>query len=223
MPKLPTILLRSIFCALVALVLIVPSTQAQLVGLTDKNETPNDIQTIGLPVQTDDEECEELLADETFDGIADCFLAKATVDFDSGTMLLEGTICDTPMVFVGVPGGDVLELPILSASGTAVLVDLMGFVGPATCVVILDCPCEICTLDVTFGTQGPTGPTGPMGPPGPPGPTGPTGPTGPQGPTGPTGPPGKGKGKASAMFADQSCPEGQYVGGFNSLGAIVCR
>lgn len=50
------------------------------------------------PAGGDDELCDELLADESFDGIASCFLAKATVDFLAGTLLIEGTICDAPNV-----------------------------------------------------------------------------------------------------------------------------
>jgi hypothetical protein len=87
--------------------------------------------------------------------------------------------------------------------------------------VIVDCPCEICTLDVTIGTQGPTGPQGPQGEVGP---QGPAGPAGPQGPTGPTGPAGKGggKGKACPIELPQACPSGQYVYGFDEDGNILC-
>ena len=152
MPKMLNILLRSALCALVALVLVVPSAQAQRVGFGEEAvpETPH---LIGLPVITDDEECDELLADETFDGIADCYLAKATVDFASGTILLEGMICDNPELYIGVPGGDTIQLQILDSGETFLLADLMGNLGPATCVFLLDCPCEICTLDVTLGDR----------------------------------------------------------------------
>ena len=222
MPKMWNILLRGTMCALVALVLVVPSAQAQRVGLGDNFETPDMNQVIGLPVQTDDEECEELLGDEAFDGIADCYLAKATVDFASGTILLEGTICENPKLFIGVPGGDTLELDILDSGEDFILAHLGGNLGPATCVFLLDCPCEICTIDVTLGTQGPTGPQGPQGKIGPPGPPGPTGATGPQGLTGPTGPAGKGKGKGGGVPYPQQCPDGEFVFGFDDEGAVMC-
>ena len=222
MPKMWKILLRGTLCALVALVLVVPSAQAQRVGFGE-NMSPDPLTEVGLPVQTDDEECEELLGDEAFDGIADCYLAKATVDFASGTILLEGVICDFPDVFIGVPGGDTIQLQVLDSGEDFVLVDLGGNLGPATCVFMVDCPCEICTIDVTLGTQGPTGPQGPQGKIGPPGPPGPTGPMGPQGPTGPTGPAGKGKGKGGGVPFPQQCPDGQFVYGFTEEdGTIMC-
>jgi hypothetical protein len=223
MPKLRTVFLSTL-CALLAMVLVVPSAQAQRVGFGENIEEPDMNTVIGLPVQTDDERCEELLADETFDGIADCFLAKATIDFVAGTMLIEGTICDSPHVYIGVEGGDVVELNVLDSNDAFALVDLAGMSGPATCIVIVECPCEICSMDLTIGTQGPTGPTGPVGPMGPQGPPGPAGPPGPTGPTGPTGPPGKsGKGgKGAGIPLPQTCPPGEFVYGFDEGGNILC-
>jgi hypothetical protein len=211
-------------CALLAMVLFVPSAQAQRVGFGENIEAPDSQNEVGLPVQTDDEMCEELLADESFDGIADCFLSKATIDFVAGTIMIEGAICDSPDVFIGVQGGDVVELNVLDSGANFVLADLDGMTGPATCIVIVDCPCEICSMDVTIGAQGPTGPVGPQGPAGqagPPGPPGPPGPTGPMGPTGPAGKSGKG-GKGAGIPLPQACPTGQYVYGFDAGGNILC-
>jgi hypothetical protein len=67
------------------------------------------------------------------------------------------------------------------------------------------------------GATGATGPAGPAGPTGPKGDTGATGATGPAGPAGPIGPPGPG-----VDLANQTCPTGAFVTGFNSLGNIVC-
>jgi hypothetical protein len=222
MPKLRTVFLSTL-CALLAMALFVPSAQAQRAGFVQSSD-PADAQIeVGLPVQTDDELCEELLEDETFDGIADCFLSKATIDFVSGTMLIEGTICDSPDVLIGVEGGDVVELNVLDSGENFVLVDLAGMTGPATCIVIVDCPCEICSMDVTIGAQGPTGPAGPQGVQGKQGPPGPPGEPGPPGPPGPTGPPGKsGKGKGAGIPLPQACPDGEFVYGFNDDGEILC-
>ena len=222
MPKLRTVFVSTV-CALLAMVLFVPSAQAQRVGFGENIEAPDSQNEVGLPVGTDDEMCEELLADETFDGIADCFLAKATIDFVSGTIMIEGTICDAPDVFIGVEGGEVVELNVLDSGENFVLADLAGMTGPATCIVIVDCPCEVCSMDVTIGTQGPTGPVGPQGVQGKVGPPGPPGPTGPEGPVGPTGPAGKGgKGKGAGIPLPQTCPAGEYVYGFDDDGNILC-
>ena len=222
MPKLRTVFLSTL-CALLAMALFVPSAQAQRVGFGEAIPAEDANNEVGLPIMTDDEMCEELLADETFDGIADCFLAKATIDFVGGTIMIEGTICDSPDVFIGVEGGDVVELNVLDSGDNFVLADLGGMTGPATCIVIVECPCEICSMDVTIGAQGPTGPVGPQGIQGKVGPPGPPGPTGATGPMGPTGPPGKGgKGKGSAIPLPQACPDGQYVYGFDANGNILC-
>ena len=223
MPKLRTVFLSTL-CALLAMALFVPSAQAQRVGFGESVDAPDANNEVGIPIYTDDELCEELLADETFDGIADCFLSKATIDFVAGTILIEGTICDSPDVFIGVEGGDVAELNVLDSGEDFLLADLGGMTGPATCIVIVDCPCEICSMDVTIGTQGPTGPTGPQGVQGKVGPPGPPGPTGPTGPVGPTGPPGKSTKngpKGGGIPLPQACDAGEYVYGFNEAGEMM--
>lgn len=62
----------------------------------------------------------------------------------------------------------------------------------------------------------PVGPEGPAGPPGPVGVQGDAGPAGAVGPVGPQGPAG------NLALAGQSCPEGQFVTGFDSLGDLIC-
>jgi hypothetical protein len=210
-----------------ALLLVALPVMAQS-NMSSRPEVPTETRVIGLPVQTDDELCEDLLADEDFDGIADCFIAKATIDFPTGTIQLEGSFCEYPTVSIGVPGGSIQELLVTGADDHTIVADLAGNTGAMTVVIIVECPCEICVMDVTIGTQGPTGAQGPQGPQGPPGPQGPQGPPGQDGPpgatgpTGPTGPPGKGKGKGGGIPLPQSCPAGQFVTGFNAAGQIIC-
>ena len=67
------------------------------------------------------------------------------------------------------------------------------------------------------GEPGPDGPQGPQGPQGVQGQPGPQGPPGPEGPQGPQGPPG------NLALAGQTCPQGQFVTGFDTSGNIVCQ
>jgi hypothetical protein len=194
-------------------------------GSNDSVDVLEEEASIGVPIQSHDEECEELLSDEDFDGISDCVLAKASVDLESGTILLEGRICDAPSIAIAVPGGTFEPLEIISSDETSILALLGDNTGPATCVIIVDCPCEVCTMDVAIGGTGGggTGPTGPPGETGDPGPPGPPGDDGDTGATGPTGPPGKGsKGKGSGIPLPQLCPDGQFVFGFSPTGEILC-
>jgi len=69
------------------------------------------------------------------------------------------------------------------------------------------------------GATGATGPAGPAGPAGPKGDTGATGATGPAGPAGPAGPKGD---PGELVLANQTCPAGAFVTGFNAVGHIVC-
>ena len=80
MPKLRTVFLSTL-CALLAMALFVPSAQAQRVGFSENVELPGTETEVGIPVYTDDEMCEELLADETFDGIADCMQAMGAAGY----------------------------------------------------------------------------------------------------------------------------------------------
>jgi len=129
-----------------------------------------------------------------------CSIAKAVVDTAKGTLVLKGSFCDDPAVYAGQSGGDFAELPIVFADDDEIKVKLGPIGALETCVVVVECPCQTCVIDVAVGTgggkQGPPGPTGPKGPTGATGPSGKgvPGPTGPKGPTGPTGPSGSGKG-----------------------------
>lgn len=66
------------------------------------------------------------------------------------------------------------------------------------------------------GAVGPIGPEGPAGPQGPQGIQGPAGPQGSEGPVGPEGPAG------NLAIAGKTCPQGQFVTGFDSAGDLVC-
>ena len=69
------------------------------------------------------------------------------------------------------------------------------------------------------GDQGPQGITGAVGPPGQQGGSGPQGEEGPPGPTGQNGEPGR---SGNYLLAEQTCPTGQAVSGFNANNDIVC-
>ena len=77
-------------------------------------------------------------------------------------------------------------------------------------------PSEIGISWSQTGPQGPPGPQGVQGPKGDTGATGATGATGPAGPAGPKGDPGE------LSLANQTCPTGAFVTGFDSVGHIVC-
>jgi len=151
----------------------------------------------------------------------ECELAKATVDADTQTMLLQGSFCAHPWVFGGQPGGEFAQLEVLAADPSSILVAVDGVGDPDTCVIEVECPCEDCIMEVAFGTgdgdigpTGPTGPTGPAnGPPGPTGPTGPEGPTGPQGATGTNGLPGPAGPTGPQGATGATGPTGQTLSG----------
>lgn len=151
--------------------------------------------------------------DETDDLILDCTVAKATVDFASDTLLLQGNFCDEPRVLLGVAGGSVEPLTVLDSDAGFILSSLDGRTTSSTHLVLVECPCESCAVDVTLGRAGPTGPVGPQGATGDAGGQGPSGATGPAGATGPTGPP------APPYYGPYfpvplACPEGQFVFSF---------
>ena len=72
------------------------------------------------------------------------------------------------------------------------------------------------------GPVGPEGPTGPKGEPGPEGATGPRGDPGAQGSTGPKGELGPSGPAGESRLADQKCPNGEFVSGFDALGGVIC-
>jgi hypothetical protein len=209
---------RIMLLAILALVIAVPA-QAQNLDFGQRPDDNAGENSVGLPVGGDDELC-DTDADEA--GELECFVSYAQVDVDAGIIWLSGMFCDNPEVFVGTPGGDFAPVVVLDATGDSVHAEFPAG-GPASCVVLVDCPCEVCGIDVTTGIQGPTGPPGANGADGPPGADGADGPPGPPGPTGPTGPPGKGgKGKGGGIPLPQQCPEGGAVIGFTPEGIIKC-
>jgi hypothetical protein len=169
------------------------------------------LNTIGLPV-FDDEVCDDAMDDEVDDELG-CFVTKVVVDLDApASATLFGEFCPNPEVSVGQSDGSLQPRLILSNGDNFITVDITGNTDAMTQLYVVECPCQVCSTDVTIGTQGPTGPqgaqgkqgpqgaqgkqgpAGPQGPQGKQGPPGPTGPTGLKGPTGPTGPPGTGDG-----------------------------
>jgi Collagen triple helix repeat (20 copies) len=103
--------------------------------------------------------------------------------------------------------------------------------------------CRPSEIAIRWSQTGPQGPPGPQGPTGPQGPKGDTGATGPQGPAGPQGPKGDtgATGPQGAIgpqgatgaagpagppgqigLANQTCPAGAFVTGFDAVGHIVC-
>ena len=152
--------------------------------------------------------------DELPDGILDCRITKTTVDVATNTLLVEGSFCEAPPVLLGTAGGSMEPLTVLDSGEEFILADLDGHATSSTRLVLIECPCETCTIDVTLGTPGPTGPLGPTGPMGPSGHTGPQGPpgaTGGQGHVGPTGPIGE---PGPQFWLPQECPDGEYIAGF---------
>jgi hypothetical protein len=148
--------------------------------------------------------------DEAPDGILDCMVSKATVDFAAGTLLVEGIFCEDPRVLLGTAGGSTELLALLDHGERFLLADLGEHVTASTRIVMIECPCETCTVDVTLGTLGPTGPVGPQGTLGAMGEQGVTGPTGPTGIQGPSGPPGPQDPSLELPF---TCEDGEYFAG----------
>jgi len=169
----------------------------------------------------DDEIC-DAMTDEHPDVVTTCRLAYAVEDSPVGLLELSGSFCDAPDVFAGVAGGVLAPLVVLSHDATTVVAEIPDNIGDTTTLILVECPCRVCTMDVTLGHPGPTGPQGPPGLPGPPGPTG---------PTGPTGPPGEGGGDRGTehpglgwplLPIPQRCPLGQFAYGLDYNGRLLC-
>ncbi len=196
-----------------ALVLAAPA-QARNIGIFEKEDVIDPgAPIVGLPIGGDDEVCDDAMdADEAGDLTLDCWLAYAQVDLAAGILWLSGSFCADPTVYVGEAGGDFIAIPVLDATADTIHAEFPAG-GPATCVVVVDCPCETCSIDLTIGTQGPTGAQGPQGVQGKIGPQGIQGipgPTGAVGPPGTTGPAGQGT-KGGGIPLPQACPEGEFV------------
>ena len=134
----------------------------------DLGERPgrSDQETIALPPD-DDEICDDVEegGEDYSDGsILTCSITSATADTTSQTLLIEGAFCDSPAVSIGGPGGTLDLVTVFSSGPSFIQADLSGHASPATRVVLVECPCESCEIDVTVGAAGPPGPTGPTGP-----------------------------------------------------------
>lgn len=132
----------------------------------------------------------------------------------------------TPWVFLG---GEAV-LTVESHTDTSVVVALAPVPEPGTYVLSIMRPGtagkakkkggrsrrSLGTLDVTFGAAGPSGADGASGA------TGATGPTGPPGANGAEGAPGADGAPGELGLADQTCPAGHAVTGFDSQGRLQC-
>src|SRR6059036_238271 len=117
------------------------------------------------------------------------------------TLAIEGAnLGAAPKVFMGVSGGSLVQLTVLSASQNFISAQLTGATSsPGTYLLVVSrgpSATDVFSVTVTLGAvgvagaQGLPGSSGPAGPTGPQGATGPAGPTGPSGLTGATGPAG---------------------------------
>jgi hypothetical protein len=125
------------------------------------------------------------------------------LDTSHPTLAIEGANFGTaPEVYMGVSGGYLVQLTVLSASHNFISAQLTGATSsPGTYMLVVSrghSTTDVYSVTVTLGAagvagpQGLPGPSGPAGPSGPQGATGPAGPSGPSGPTGATGPAGIG-------------------------------
>src|SRR5437867_3050795 len=117
------------------------------------------------------------------------------------TLAIEGAnFGGAPKVYMGVSGGSLVQLTVLSASQNFISAQLTGATSsPGTYLLVVSrgpSATDVFSVTVTLGAvgvagaQGLPGSSGPTGPTGPQGATGPAGPTGPSGITGATGPAG---------------------------------
>ena len=177
--------------ALVALVLVAPSTFAQQNSLPGFGSGPEEVDASSPQPDADDAICD----DEAVDGgpTLGCDVTKITTDLDNSSLTVWGNFCATPGVCMGQTDGSCQAVLVLSSGQNFVTIDITGNDSPMDVDVVVTCPCDHCHSLVTLGAVGPTGPQGPpgadgapgaqgdqgkIGPPGPPGPTGPTGPKG---------------------------------------------
>src|SRR5262249_35876889 len=123
------------------------------------------------------------------------------LDTSHPTLAIEGANFGTaPEVYMGVSGGYLVQLTVLSASQNFINAQLTGATSsPGTYMLVVSrgrSANDVYSVTVTIGAAGVAGsqglpcPSGPPGPSGPQGATGPAGPSGPQGATGPAGPSG---------------------------------
>src|SRR5438093_2777376 len=134
------------------------------------------------------------------------------------TLAIEGANFGTaPKVYMGVSGGYLVQLTVLSAFQNFISAQLTGATSsPGTYMVVVSrgpSATDVYSMTVTLGAAGPAGPqglpgpSGPVGPSGPQGAMGPAGPSGPSGPTGATGPAGA-TGATGIGFTGATGPSG---------------
>lgn len=173
----------------------------------------------------DDELCDPS-NDEYSDVVLDCAATYATADESAGLLSLYGWFCDDPRVSLGVTGGSMEPLTVLSTDETSIVALLPAGIGAGSVLVLVDCPCGSCSVDVTLGLHGPTGPVGPRGPQGDIGPAGPPGAIGATGATGPDGPVGAPGGAGCwwdpSLPVPQECPAGSYAYALDPYGFVLC-
>src|SRR5213594_3970075 len=134
------------------------------------------------------------------------------------TLAIEGAnFGAAPKVYMGVSGGSLVQLTVLSAFQNFISAQLTGATSsPGTYMVVVSrgpSATDVYSMTVTLGAAGPAGPqglpgpSGPVGPSGPQGAMGPAGPSGPSGPTGATGPAGA-TGATGIGFTGATGPSG---------------
>src|SRR5262249_14132955 len=116
-------------------------------------------------------------------------VAAVGLDTPVPTLAIEGyNFGPAPTVYMGVSGGALVQLTVLSASNNFISVQLTGATSaPGTYLLVVSrgpSTTETFSMAVTVGAQGQQGPQGQQGLPGVAGPAGPAGPVGPAGPTG---------------------------------------
>jgi len=170
------------------LALLVPATFAQMGNMGGSNDDPFGDQdnVIGEPVGSDEICDDDEIPSAT---VLTCDITKVTTDLDSAipTATFWGTFCEMPIVTAGQMDGTHQPVMVLSAGTGFITVDLSGNDAAADVDFVIECPCEVCEIDLTIGAVGPTGATGPQGPQGKLGPAGADGEPGATGPTGPKG------------------------------------
>src|SRR5437667_6731209 len=108
------------------------------------------------------------------------------------TLAIEGAnLGAAPKVFMGVSGGSLVQLTVLSASQNFISAQLTGATSsPGTYLLVVSrgpSTTDVFSMAFTIGSAGINGPQGQAGPAGPAGPAGAAGATGPAGPAGPAG------------------------------------
>jgi len=156
-------------------------------------------------------------------------ILAAQPQFPANTVTITGTNFGTGTPSVSLDGS---ALTVTSSSATRIVAKLPASIAPGSYLLAVkaakkgkedDEEGDSATFVLTLGAVGPQGPIGPIGPQGPVGPQGVTGATGAQGPIGPQGPMGPQGRDGNLRLANQACPTGGQVIGFDANGNIVCN